>query len=209
VAAREDTVAKRVYFYRNNTEYLAYDFSLNTNDTISLNDNGCILTVRIMNTDSIILDNGEKRKRLFLDIGSEWIEGIGSTFGLNYPIFFWCAYDVSSLLSCFEENDTLKYTSPFLSQCFNYTVGIDHIKNNPLIVSPNPFSDFTILKSKIDFLGTDKIMLLGIDGRLIKTFDNQFGNEFKLSREGIENGIYILRIMRNDLCIASIRVLID
>ena len=42
IAAREDTITKRIYFYENG-EYLAYDFSLNQGDTFTTSLNGCNL----------------------------------------------------------------------------------------------------------------------------------------------------------------------
>ncbi len=124
-AAREDTVAKRVYFYEGTMEYLAYDFSLNKGDTVTVR---CSVPMTVDSVDTVSLLNGELRKRMFLSVYDEiWIEGIGSLFGLPYPGIYFCAFDISVELNCFKENDTLKYQHAFYPDCYYNTLSVQEI----------------------------------------------------------------------------------
>src|SRR5205085_7995159 len=65
VGARENVSSKKIYFYNNSSEYLAYDFSLNVNDTFKTDIGSCHVEMVVNSVDSFTLETGEKRKRIF------------------------------------------------------------------------------------------------------------------------------------------------
>ncbi|NJO65884.1 MAG: hypothetical protein HC836_49785, partial [Richelia sp. RM2_1_2] len=95
-------------------EELYYDFNLALGDSITYfaNTNYPIIFV-VTAIDSIVLNNGTKRKQLSLNkpefpefFPAIWIEGIGSLYDTFFPyaVFF---SDGGSLLQCYFEKDTL------------------------------------------------------------------------------------------------------
>ena len=119
-ALREDTLGK-VYLYdqEDSLERLIYDFTLSQGDTfyhkIYLPEHSLLDSVDTMIVnyqDSITLQTGEKRKRLTLaglEHDFEWIEGIGSPWGLVYDscaaphvLTYWCGLNcVIKMVFCF------------------------------------------------------------------------------------------------------------
>lgn len=73
---REDTIQKKVYFLINEEEFLIYDFSLQVGDVFTT------YGWEVENIDSILLDDGQYRKRWVYWQDNFWIEGIGSSLGL-------------------------------------------------------------------------------------------------------------------------------
>lgn len=112
LAAREDTANKQVFFYYGNSEYLVYDFSLNSGDNFTTEINGCGFQMTVDSVDTVTLLNGESRKRMYLsnfNFQETWIEGVGSLYGLTYVGINFCGADIYPELICFTENDTLKF----------------------------------------------------------------------------------------------------
>ena len=61
------------------------------------------------------------------------------------------------------------------------------------IVYPNPFTDYTTIKLS-DAVETQKIELIDIHGRIVRTIDNVNSNSVTIHRENLSSGIYIIRI---------------
>ncbi len=83
----------------------------------------------------------------------------------------------------------------------NINVGIDKIEkaeNNNLTVYPNPFKKNTNLKFNLSEASNVRIKVFNIEGAEVKEIVNQYyysGNyEFSLSSEGLEEGIYFVRL---------------
>lgn len=120
----QDSATKKVYytFYNgfNYIDTLIYNFSLGVGD--KLKDiwfaSGIYNPFRIGSIDSILLENGEYRRRLNIvdSLGDllpvAWIEGIGSTGALfGYPYFFYTSNNpFRNTLICHNVNDTLLYS---------------------------------------------------------------------------------------------------
>jgi hypothetical protein len=142
---REDTVQKKVYSYNNDTsDVLLYDFSLGKHDTLLRQCNGDKMLVD--SVDSVEI-GGVYRKRLhFFSEGGppeEWIEGIGSTFGITRPgMNDKCIIDAGYELSCMYEDDSLVYGG----NCYQSTSGIkDWMQGRGVQLMPNPVSGHSIL----------------------------------------------------------------
>jgi hypothetical protein len=209
IAAREDTVTKQIYFYENG-EYLAYDFSLNQGDTFITSLNGCNLQMIVDSVDTISLLNGEMRKRMFLSNNGQeiWIEGVGSLFGLTFV--GGCTIDVYPTLNCFKENDTLKYQNSNFTDCFYNTVGIQEIHDiNNYRVTPNPFTESTVLSFENPLHEINILKIFNIQGQLIRENSNIKGNEIKIDREMMNDGIYFFQIMNERRIVATGNLIVN
>jgi len=200
---------KKIYFIPEDSlqEYLLYDFNLELGDTFinqwSWNNSGTD-TIYVSQIDSILTNDGYRKKWHFGPDGGEWIEGIGSTFYLTQPIYGETLGGGYKLL-CFAKGDSLIYENPiwvshpngsiFEINCDDIIVSTeDHLSetNKNLTISPNPFKDhFYILFPEIP-AGT-KIQLFSITGKLIKTLE-YYDNVFL---PNIPSGIYLISFKIN------------
>lgn len=198
---REDELSK-VYLLENEIESILYDFSLEINETINL-DSECQLVV--VSTDSIELTNGEFRKRLYLKLTDqtnyptlEWIEGVGSQFGLIEHKFALCFTDANVKLLCFKSNAEILYPENPES-CF---ITVTNRKNYPFLVpkyqiSQNPIEDFfSINLNEGERLSS--IEIYSIDGDLIY-IKNNYQNGEEINLHNFMPGTYILKIDFNEV----------
>jgi len=159
---REDEERKVFVKSGNLEEYLLYDFGLEVGATYMLE---CSSTVASI--DSIILNNGESRKRLHLNLTGEnygpvWIEGIGEALGGLFGTSAYCISDVGGALRCFYDNDELLYPET-PSTCFTETSNYVYstlpsdikIYPNPIYETVHITSESTKIKSLriIDLIG--------------------------------------------------------
>jgi len=156
-AIREDTVAEKVYCYKEDyyygaREYLLYDFSVNVGDVVSFYSFwGFSLIIKeqiVISIDSIMINNQYRRRINFEHERSgleSWIEGIGSTHGL----FFAGSFDEIdgmdwTLLLCVHIDGELIYQHPDIlnNNCYirEYGVGIIENKNEIIKIYPT-FAD--------------------------------------------------------------------
>ena len=147
---REDSSGKIFQRYLNDTiEFLLYDFGVSEGDTVYLNYDDCAIIIDSIRTISL---GSETRKVVFPRIAGfancfptgggghfleeklMWIEGIGSNAGLLYPSGGEMV-DGMLWLTCFRENDTLKYGSV----CNEFYTGIGNPSGKQeLAITPNP-----------------------------------------------------------------------
>jgi hypothetical protein len=211
IAAREDTITKQVFFY-NNGEYLGYDFSLNQGDTFNTNMNGCVIQMTVDSVDSVMLLNGELRKRMFFSNFSQeiWIEGVGSSYGLTYVGADFCSIDIYPTLNCFKENDILKYQNSNYSNCFYNTVDISELsfKNN-VKVHPNPFTEYTIITFDNSFFEKNTLKIFNTSGQLVKEYRNITGNILTIERDKMCRGIYYFQLMNDKRQIGNGKLVIE
>ena len=184
-------------FVWDSNETLAYDFNLNTGDTITLDYND--VTLRVNEVDSILLA-GQYRKRMKMsfiyDLSGfsyeDWIDGIGSTFGLLEPgLSIVCA---GRQLTCFHRDEVLVYTSMPDSNCRYSYVGTNKFESGAgLKIYPNPAKD----KIKIEFDNVCEncsAQIFDIMGRSLSPKIKFSSNIFEIARSELLSGIYILSI---------------
>jgi hypothetical protein len=191
---REDS-SGRVYLIRDSRpEIVLYDFSLEVNDTFRVFD---YCTLQVESIDTIILNNGEKRKRIFLSRLNQpnwgithWIKGIGSEFGL-ITHFNFCHTDYPEELLCYYRNDSLLFPkNP--STCFIST-DVDNIRNESFVVYPNPFhSSIEIHDPKLNFTNYE---IQNPEGTVLFRGNLQ-ENASEIVLSNIPSGLYVI-ILRN------------
>jgi endonuclease I len=144
-AIRKDTCG-RVWYHRDNTDYLLYDFSVKAGDTVfyqpigQLNEQYLIVD----KTDSVILNDSEYYSRYsFINSSQTWIEGVGDTRS-----FLWssapfpdcdvyldtdqsvnCENVITNLNCLYKKNELLYKNCP--GSCYPTTKPNDTIINKP------------------------------------------------------------------------------
>jgi len=122
VAVRQEN--QKIYAFDRSLqqEYLLYDFGVKEGDIIySDAPSGYILHEPVVSkVDSVYLYNGERRKRIMIE-GDEWIEGIGSVNGFDFPTrgFVNCECD-SYYLIAFAKEDVISFFNPELASQWGY-----------------------------------------------------------------------------------------
>lgn len=119
--------------YLRTTEALLYDFSYNLGDTIDApgSEGYTKYHVIVTKVDSIMLENGVKRKRLVINNDYTWIEGVGdieSLFDPIEPTINWkcmprCVDCISpqSVLVCFKQDGVVLYSDlTYCTDCCAY-----------------------------------------------------------------------------------------
>jgi len=222
---REDSL-KRVYYYTiepfcpNDTisEYLLYDFSLEVGDTLNLfmpdhDTNPCLSpyldkTTQVVAIDSIVLANGEYRKR-FMFADGDWglydhsyVEGIGSSIDLIYPLKIYSldGWHVGHSSVCYLSGDTIEYIYPNWNEDNCGTDFTDNVAEvlieNRFNVFPSPTSNFIIIESTFENLFTLDLQIYSLDGRFIRALEANTNQEIPISF--LQTGLYILKIETED-----------
>ena len=192
-------------------EFLRYDFNLNLNDTFKVKYPGPDFLAGpeemvVINIDSIVLDNMEKRKRITLDMlgpGYDedmiWIEGIGSDYGLDYRTHF--TTSVPHYLSCFSKLGTLTYKGPFYDYggcIINYlATGLENQGESIGLIKiyPNPSHSIITIESKKTKINAIKIY--NQIGQMVshKTDVQSSNGICKFDISNLNNGTYIIEII--------------
>ena len=146
---REDSIGKVFYEDPNYPEHLIYDFGSKVGDTIFYNTQmKCGL--QVTSIDSIIMLNGEKRKRLSLKniiepdnpflVHDSWIDGIGSPIDplCNLTKLFCFTDYIWNGVSCFYENGILLYMDPWVKDRF--VTATNEQQSISANIYPNPVS---------------------------------------------------------------------
>lgn len=157
VGALRENDTSQVYFCPKDSlnEYLLFDYSKHVGDTVHVygfgmygppGQNGFDLVVQAK--DSVLLVNRYQR-HLFLSNAINWIEGVGSNWGLleNYPFI---SVSGTTTLLCMNRNDTTWQQGNYsLVPCSLITESVsENILENYFSIYPNPVQDsFTIISN--------------------------------------------------------------
>ena len=223
-AIREDD--KRIYTVINGfPEEVLYDFNLSVSDTISFHysllfNSPAEFSRRVSQIDSVLLYNGEFRKRfVFEPIGDNSstpdvvVEGVGSIIwrGLFNPLINAIATngDVYSF-ECFKQNETIIFLdNPLCDHCF-CTLETDikkYAAAEKLLISPNPFGQQTIIRSE-SYLNNADLTIYNSFGLALKRISNISGLTIILNRENLPSGLYFLRLTQNNKDVANEKMVI-
>ena len=210
-AAREDTVAKKVYIYYANdtTERLLYDFDLSVGDQHTFVN--CHAVLFGFNPGNFIVDsigiyidaNGLNRKVWYLNysqngITSRIVEGVGSNTGL---FTYSCHFNYWKDLVCVHKDSAALFVNdmPLANYCTPYiSVGLEKINSDDHEVSlyPNPSNNFI----KIDFLNNTELSEVKV------CVINQLGSTIPLNTKIENNGLFIdINQLKNGIYYLSIQ----
>ena len=110
----------------------------------------------------------------------------------------WGEYNYN-VTSVFDEGESA-YSNTFT---LRYIFGVEELDKINISIYPNPASDRFFIRSEHTI---SKLELISMDGKRIVLVENP-GNEYQLSLDKINSGLYILRI-ENDRGVASAKVLV-
>ena len=153
---REDTLAKKIYYWDDTTERVLYDFSLEVGDTVAYP----LGRHYLKSIDSVKIDSFWYKTFYFESATGqfEWpytvIENIGCAQSLAFPIDAAYRFLGSSRLNCFY-NDGVKpvFSKPVESfdnkdSCYTYIiyVSVDDVPNSKaLTISPHPANSSSVI----------------------------------------------------------------
>jgi hypothetical protein len=203
---REDTISKEVFVIPSRTyeEKLLYDFSIILGDSVTVFPDRDYtaeydlvpVIARVIHIDSVIID-GNLRKRYEISnnrlvLSEQWIEGIGSTYGIfnsgvaNTDILY-----IPRLL-CFEQDGEIIYSDTIVFGCSEgYPNGINEKKRNDFVnIYPNPVGKLLFFDAVSEI---SEILIFASSGIALDKFEPN-NNEYQISVTDYPSGIYYLKI---------------
>jgi hypothetical protein len=204
---REDTITGKVYFLiydkYEKSEILLYDFNLKVNDQFAVVNNRSIYDSHSQDTinrftvtgiDSMIYE-GELRKTITFNNNLEWIEGIGSVYGLIYEYHSVGFYDdyFSRLLLCCTDNNLSKYKNVHGFDCIYTGPGeqVKELEDRSLKIFPNPVVNGTLnIRSNHSIKRVEVFNICGVSKGLY--FPES--NTYNLKMNNLTEGIYLLKV---------------
>lgn len=201
-AVREEDSKYYFVFPNDTTEILYYDFNLEVGETINYPQNEFIwlpITLKVIAKDSLLIGNSY-RKRLTLEnndgttgwMPQNWIEGIGSDYGLRMVHNYLVDYGFAT--SCLHQNDTLFYLNPQFQACYRWTlVGLEENQIQPLKLFPNPTNEQISFELLSDELLQAPFEIVNMQG---KNYYNSTINSsnFSISTIQFPSGVYFYQI---------------
>ncbi len=175
--------AGKIYQWFDTGEKIIIDFNLELHDTFE--------NLTVVAIDTIILENGESRKRLELHCSNwtpiYWIDGIGSTAGLVLNQLN-CFADVGVALLCHYQDGELLYDDPDYNTCWLQIVATNELERHSISFFPNPANDLLSI-SDPDHLITD-VSIFDLRGQVLSA---GLQSEIDISR--LRSGCYQLCIV--------------
>ncbi|MFK7807472.1 MAG: T9SS type A sorting domain-containing protein [Saprospiraceae bacterium] len=172
----------RVYFIPKDSinEIVLYDFNLSVGDTFYIDPYHQASTEEfnvVAWVDTIITFDNVPRKRMVMNQGSNWIEGVGAEFGsFTFPMHFLSVSGIDYLycltndsIDVFEKqfSVSLGYYEEDIYGC-NGVISSNKnlIHNNAFTISPNPFADRVVVLVE-DGRAVESLSLFNISSELI------------------------------------------
>ncbi len=200
---REDTVNKQVWTRAGSfgEERLVYDFGLEIGDTL-LYDNAEMCPITLLGIDSVMISNGELRKRWKLgspelpDIPYEfWIEGIGSLDGVLTPLSSTCIHDYPTMLLCHYEDGIDVYIDPV--RCF-YTTSIKELSlDDHISISPNPARNTLFIEVQKERTRLETVTFYNTLGAMVLNQKLDY-NSNEIDLASLPGGAYFLVLQMED-----------
>ena len=210
---REENEVVYKYIENTNSEVVLFDFNINIGTTINLYDNddnysfncsGYYLNsftdqLEVFEIETQFIAGANRKVIKFLDAdfpqGGEilrWIEGIGTSAGLENP---WEDIDITcgSKLACFETNG-VSYFMYGATSCDNTTLSIDNqntLKN--IIVYPNPVYNISILQFPLE-AEIDQLIIYDVYGSIIN-HESITKDYYKLNSMKYASGLYLYQVL--------------
>lgn len=189
---REDTSTFQVFIYNKDiqSEEIFYDFTLSPGDTLQSSYAGQGSTIIVDSTGVVELFNGALRRIFYLDNGEYYIESIGGSQGLQFPLVQGIGFSENPV--CYTANDAQIWGD----DC-QIIVGADIPENSGQSVSvfPNPIVD-GIICVKMEPYYKSSFILFDLAGRI--QFSEVLNSEVNfLDVPNLRAGTYIYHLYNN------------
>lgn len=186
------TFESRVYLRRHDKVILLYDFNAQPGDLfLTYHD----AEIEVTDVDTVIISNGESRRRLQLmctQIVTDpvyWIEGIGST--MDFDQISVCQFDWYTTLLCAYFDGELIYKNPEEDTCWLIATNVKELQPPAISVFPNPFdSQITVNTGESLLL---KINISDMTGRIVYS-----GAENEIQLNDISTGYYTMEVITTE-----------
>jgi hypothetical protein len=194
----QDIPQQKVYYTMpgDTTMQLLYDFTLNVGDTLPPSYNNYEPTNHVVTIDSVLVGSNY-HKRFGIAAGNDptpyvyIIEGIGSTYGLIYPLI--PPFESGCNLVCVTVNSIQVY-SDSVSACNLITLGRDlPEKQLSISVQPNPFHSSVTLTLDPEFTGGE-LRIFNVTGHLV-LMQYILSTTHTIDRGKLIAGIYFLEVI--------------
>lgn len=185
---REDTTSRTVHVFdtNNQSDELLFHFGLQAGDVLNSTYAGQGATLMVDSVGTTILLDGAERNIFYLDNGEYYIESIGGSGGLWFPLIMGLGFWEVPL--CVRENGIALWGD----QCYGYlgSVGIQSSEQIRIRVYPNP-SNGTI---QVDTWNKQPITLTLFDttNQVVLTF--QVSNGQVLDLQDLTPEVYLFRL---------------
>lgn len=191
-------------FIFSNQETLLFDFSLGIGDTLQTTQStACnfIYHFQVTGIDTVMIGNKLRKVFKFYPPYVEWAEGIGSIEGQFTGLL--CAVlpiptksSYGNNLICFKQNDTIVYFNSNYSECMPLNVPVKSIIANNIVISPNPATDYLMIKLNNTQLLPLTFQLFDMQG--IPKLNGKITNEqIGINVASLSKGLYVLKIITN------------
>lgn len=196
--ALRESVSK-VYFHSpvlSQGEGILYDFSLSKDN--SCTNVICQMPFNVDSVDQIMID-GQSKKRLIFNamhgvFSDQWIEGIGSTFGLLYAHFNICFADAELHLLCVKDGNDIIYMNPHFSSCYKAPISLDEKEfSSEVKIYPNPVISLSVMEISSNHKFTN-LKIYDICGRIIQSYSVENNYNIILKKEEFKSGMYYYRL---------------
>lgn len=202
---RNDTLNKRVYFRNGSGEILLYNFNLNIGDT-TMNCSGSITAI-----DSVLVGSNF-RKRFTTSNSDVIIEGVGSVAsgGFSDLLQPYCGTTLSPniFFTCFTDG---LHSYPSSSSCTPIVSSVNNLSllKNGIFVSPNPIQNEGLIKLSNESSIIKSLDIMSCAGNIVKTYQSVSTNKFKIFRDDLKPGLYIIKIrtMQGEIFLTKIIIL--
>jgi hypothetical protein len=192
---RQDTANRKVYLLEpfSGQDTLLYDFDLALGDTLPPAYNNYIQDNVVSNIDSVLVGNQYHRRFWLSAAGTAdytaIIEGIGSTFGLTFPLF--PPFEFFNTLLCVTVNGNPVY--PDTSTACPLISGLaGTIEHAVFSISPMPFTDESVLSCEHTG-GDGSAVLFDLSGIPVARYEVKSGRAL-LQRGELPSGFYLLKV---------------
>jgi len=188
---RQDVANRKVYLFENGTDTLAYDFNLNTGDTLPVTWLSQGLTYIVQSIDSV-LTGSQYHTRFLLNANNiALIEGIGTTLGAFAPIV--PVGEIGYELWCVRINNQIAWTSSPGNECRLTAITENPLPENQIVISPNPANDkITVAINKL--AGETGISVFDMNGKKVLQDHFQSHTTVEMDVSTLAKGIYLVKI---------------
>ncbi|MEZ5013661.1 MAG: T9SS type A sorting domain-containing protein [Chitinophagales bacterium] len=209
---KDDTLNKKVYELYDNgidlVDTILYDFNLSLGASVTNSIEFLDYpTAHVTAVDSIYIDdNYRKRLKIKYTNGiiadsTYWIEGIGSTNGIQLGPHDLFEFPVYRKLICYEEFDEVLFSdledwydcdSVLIQQGPFFLNNFEHL---PIAIHPNPVGDYVFISGEQNVINQIySVQLIRIDGTIVASLNIDSDNLISIPRN-ISPGFYVLIIL--------------
>lgn len=177
------------YYPMDSSELVIFNFNLDTGDVFCSPNTIDTLTVTYI--DSMQIDNGEYRKRLWLShyfITDYWVEGVGS---MNFPLCINWGSETGGSLSCLYQD----FQYLISSHCIYVGAG-GHSLPESSFVYPNPSGGELLIKPE-EWKQFETLEIYNVTGEMVYSLSGNKKFE-KIDISSFANGIYIVKLTGED-----------